>query len=118
MNNRANQQETSSVDRSAQGSSETVRRKTFQFDNFHAQKPQHKPKYDAAFLQWFIGFVEGDGSFVVHKKQNKVYFDLTQHLRNISLLYKIKTTLGFGSVLERKEEHRNVAVYYVTGFYA
>ena len=115
LNNRANQQETSSVDRSAQGSSETVRRKTFQFDNFYAHKPQHKTKYDATFLQWFIGFVEGDGSFVVHKKQNKVYFDLTQHLRDISLLYKIKTTLGFGSVLERKEGHRNVAVYYVTG---
>lgn len=76
-------------------------------------KPEHKLTVDDNFMAWFVGFVEGDGSFIVSK--NKVYFDLSQHIKNIDLLYKIKKTLGFGSILTRTDNHRNVAVYYVTG---
>lgn len=107
--NRVNQQETLVIE----GSSETVRGITFDFENYVNVKPRHKKNIDINFIIWFIGFVEGDGSFVV--SNNKVYFDLTQHLRDIALLYQIKTTLGFGSVLTRTDGHREVGVYYITG---
>lgn len=94
-------------------SSETVREKTFNFKNYEKFKPSHKHKIDEEFLIWFIGFVEGDGSFIVSK--NKVYFDVTQKLQDIKVLYNIKTNLGFGQVLKRPEIERNVGVYYVTG---
>lgn len=50
---------------------------------------------------------------MVSKK--KVYFDITQNLNSIDVLYKIKKNLGFGSVLIRKEDQCHVGVYYVTG---
>lgn len=53
---------------------------------------------------WFIGFVEGDGSFSI--SNNKVYFDLTQDLKDIHLLYKIKATVGFGKILTRTDKRR------------
>lgn len=109
-----NQQETQSIN-DLTGSSETVRRITFQFELYNKVRPSHKKAVlnKNSFLSWFIGFVEGDGSFVICN--NKVYFDLTQHLKDIDLLYKIKTTLGFGCVLKRTNKHRNVGVFYVTG---
>ena len=93
-------------------SSETARKTTFNFDCYNMIKPSQKPVVDTNFLIWFIGFVEGDGSFIV--SHNKVYFDLTQNIKEMSLLYKIKKHLGFGSVLIRKNP-RNVGVFYVTG---
>jgi hypothetical protein len=46
--------------------------------------------------------------------KNKVYFDITQSLSDIQVLYYIKKQLGFGKVLIRKEEDRNVGVFYVS----
>ena len=77
-----------------------------------SSKPGHKKKINTQFLEWFIGFTEGDGSFVISK--NKVYFDITQSLNDIQVLYYIKKELGFGKVLIRSEKQRNVGVFYVT----
>ena len=44
--------------------------------------------YDNKFLEWFIGFTEGDGSFIV--SNNKVYFDITQNINDVQVLYYIK----------------------------
>ena len=63
--------------------------------------------------EWFLGLTEGDGSFAVYK--NKVYFDLTQDLRDIQLMQDIRTKLGFGTILTRTDKHRNVGVLYLTG---
>lgn len=106
--NRDNQQETKlNLD-----SSETACEMFFDFHNYLNNVPQHK-KINPLFLEWFIGFVEGDGSFIISK--NKIYFDITQSLVDISILYKIKSQLGFGKILERKELERFVGVYYITG---
>jgi hypothetical protein len=87
----------------------------FNFSNYMDHIPLHKKKdnLDYKFLEWFIGFTEGDGSFVIYN--NKVYFDLTQDLRDIKLLNKIRTELGFGTILTRIDKHRNVGVFYLTG---
>jgi len=71
-----------------------------------------RKKINTQFLEWFIGFTEGDGSFVIFK--NKVYFDVTQSLNDVQVLYYIKKELGFGKVLIRSEKQRNVGVFYVT----
>ena len=83
------------------GTSETARGITFNFNNYLNLKPLHKKKLNQRFLEWFIGFTEGKGSFIILK--NKVYFGITQNLDNIQVLYDIKKQLGFGKVLIRKE---------------
>lgn len=94
------------------GSSETTCDITYNFYEYSNLMPEHKKKINKKFLEWFIGFTEGDGSFIVSK--NKVYFDITQNLNDVQVLYYIKKELGFGKVLFRTEKDRNVAVFYVT----
>ena len=94
------------------GSSETTCDITYNFDEYSSLIPQHKKKINLNFLEWFIGFTEGDGSFIVSK--DKVYFDITQNLQDIQVLYYIKKELGFGKVIIRSEKHRNVGVFYVS----
>lgn len=94
------------------GTSEIACEITFKFDEYLKLKPKHKLNINQQFLEWFIGFTEGNGSFVILK--NKVYFDITQNLQDIQVLYYIKKELGFGKILIRDEPHRNVGVFYVT----
>lgn len=49
------------------------------------------------FNQWFIGFVDGCGSFNVDIKPYFT-FKIIQNINNIKVLYKIKKTLGIGKV--------------------
>ena len=52
------------------------------------------------FLSWFIGFVEGDGSFIVnHRKE--LSFVVTQGLQNIQVLYHIQNILNMGNVIKQ-----------------
>ena len=92
--------------------SETVCEITFNFKEYLKLIPKHKYNINRSFLEWFIGFTEGDGSFVISK--NKIYFDITQNIEDIQVLYKIKKELGFGKILLREESHRRVGVFYVT----
>ena len=109
---RVNQQEINYEDKFLQNSSETPCEITFQFEEYIKYKPQQKYTINKKFLEWFIGFVEGDGSFIISK--NKIYFDITQNLQDVQVLYYIKKELGFGKILIRNEPKRNVAVFYVT----
>jgi Proton-conducting membrane transporter/NADH-Ubiquinone oxidoreductase (complex I), chain 5 N-terminus/LAGLIDADG endonuclease len=112
-----NQQETFLNENSVmkKDSSETIRDIIYNFNNYLNLKPQHKNKVDISFLEWFVGFTEGDGSFVIQRTKNKVSFDITQSMNNVQILYYIKKELGFGKVLIRSEEKRNIGVFYVTG---
>lgn len=94
------------------GSSETTCGISYKFKEYSNLIPKHKKKINIKFLEWFIGFTEGDGSFVVSK--NKVYFDITQNLNDTQVLYYIKKELGFGKVLIRSEKQINVGVFYVS----
>jgi len=59
--------------------------------------PQHKPKPDVKFLQWFIGFVEAEGCFQRWKDKKKDWrFGLEITQKDPALMYKIRTQLGFG----------------------
>ena len=54
------------------------------------------------FLYWFIGFTEGDGSFV-KSSRNILNFNIVQVKANVEILYKIQKYLGFGQVLKQNE---------------
>lgn len=81
-----------------QGSSETTR-EAFCFDLFFQHKPEHKKHIDKAFLQWFIGFSEGDGTFHTwyHRKRKRAGFSIDQD--DPKVLFWIRKNLGFGRVL-------------------
>jgi hypothetical protein len=108
-----NQQVTIPAHRGWMGTSETACKMTIRFTDYFKYSNLNPSIEKIKFLEWFIGFTEGDGSFIVSK--NKVYFDITQTLSDIQVLYYIKKELGFGSILTREEFNRNVGVYYITG---
>lgn len=76
------------------GSSETIRKTSFQFQTFltHLRLKIDKNTIPRAFLEWFIGFCEGDVSFAFYRDE----FTIDHKERRV--LLKIRTTLGFGQV--------------------
>lgn len=84
----------------------TELRTIFNFEQFYYN---YKEKYgnnkipSSKFLTWFIGFVEGDGSFVIAKRNNEMQFVITQSTEDVNILYIIQEELGFGKVIKQGE---------------
>ena len=96
------------------GSSETIRKAPyFNFDDFYTYgHAKHVPRISETFLEWFIGFFEGDGSLGFSKKRfytrlrkvkaykepvcERLYFHICQKERQI--IEKIAYIFGFGGV--------------------
>jgi len=78
------------------GSSETIRKTAFNFSDYRERLVSHKKsgKIDPAFLEWLVGFSEGDGSFIVSK--GRMFFIINQ--KEEKVLHRIRTELGFGKV--------------------
>ena len=75
----------------------------FDFDKYiKYHRPEHKCKEDISitrhFLEWFIGFAEGDGSFESRLEEGRPRISFTIVQKDSQLLYKVKKGLGFGSV--------------------
>lgn len=81
-----------------QSSSETNTRSPlpFNFDNVSPLLPQHIKRYDQSFLEWFVGFAEGDGCFGINFTNHRISFLINQ--KDPRVLRFIRTRLGFGSV--------------------
>ena len=97
-------------------SSETTREaplnlsKSFCFNVYFIHfKPQHIKLNNSKFLEWFIGFSEGDGSFIVSNERN--YFIINQ--KDLKILYKIKKNLGFGQVSKYTQNNNSYGRYVV-----
>ena len=86
------------------GSSETIRKTTFNFLKYKEKQVSHKKsgKTDVSFLQWFVGFSEGDGSFIVSK--DRLFFIINQ--KEETVLHHIRTKVGFGKVSTYKAYSR------------
>ena len=56
------------------------------------------PSYN--FLSWFVGFTEGDGSFIVNNRSD-LAFVVVQSTTDIIVLHYIQETLGFGKVISQ-----------------
>lgn len=86
-------------------SSETIRETIITEFNFidyiKFATPSHISLIDNTFLEWFIGFFEAKGSFLIWCTKNyskRFGVEITQ--QDPKLLYKIKKNLGFGRVTE------------------
>lgn len=75
-------------------------------------------KVDPHFLEWFIGFTEGDGSFYIREDDGRLRLGWQVSQKDPKVLYLMQKTLGFGCVnsfqriapLEKQElETNNVA---------
>lgn len=64
-------------------------------------------QFNREFIEWFIGFTEGDGSLNITKGRS--YFTIHLHNVDLPLLYKIKSELHMGSIYKRE----NFAIYQV-----
>lgn len=113
LSGRANQQVTYAQNE-LKGTSETTREAVsinslFDFSLYNLHKPKHIKKLDINFLRWFVGFVEGDGSFSSRIANTGTFFnfdplnlrgdfEIVQSIDNIKLINHIRTSLGFGQV--------------------
>lgn len=70
--------------------SETLRGASFNFTEFYKAHKYIEPNW----LEWFIGFVEGDGG--IYTYNDRLFFVITQD--ESAILYHIKDQLGFGNV--------------------
>ena len=106
------------------GSSETIRKAlTFSFDDFYAYgHAEHVPRISESFLEWFIGFFEGDGNLSytretrIERSRNgkistehvceRVVFSMCQKEKRI--IEKIAYTFGFGNVSNFKNKNEQI----------
>jgi cytochrome c oxidase subunit 1 len=75
----------------------------FRFGTFHTLFHQRYPNAKAPsqeFLEWLVGFAEGDGSFIVNSRGTSI-FVITQGTADVLVLEHIKQTLGFGRVIKQ-----------------
>jgi len=76
---------------------------SFEFSSFYTKFKEYYPDLkqpDKAFLEWFIGFSEGEGSFIVAKRGD-LSFVVTQSSSDLEILNYIKNNLGFGKVIKQ-----------------
>lgn len=91
----------------------TLKPRNFDFSSFYSKFNEYYPNSKPAsqkFLQWFIGFSEGEGSFILAKRGD-LAFVITQSTSDIQCLNYIKDTLGFGKVIKqsvKQSTHRYV----------
>lgn len=72
----------------------------FNFQQFYVQYSliySNKSHPNIQFLEWFIGFSEGDGSFIITKRGD-LMFVISQKHTNLNLLNYIQKELGFGNI--------------------
>lgn len=58
------------------------------FQNFQGGQYAH---ISEEFLQWFVGFFEGDGSLIINHR-NELNFVITQDTKDVQILEKIQNT--------------------------
>lgn len=87
--------------------------KIFNFYSFYSKFKEYYPNYklpSTEFLEWFVGFTEGEGSFTLAKRGD-LAFIVTQSSSDINSLNYIKDNLGFGRVViqsTKQNTHRFV----------
>jgi hypothetical protein len=75
----------------------------FRFNTFYkcynSRFPNAKTP-NQSFLEWFVGFTEGDGSFTVNNRGTAI-FVITQSTTDIQVLEYIQRVLSFGRVIKQ-----------------
>lgn len=80
----------------------------FNFNKFNLKFKEFKPHHfipDQQFLEWFLGFFEGDGSFVLSKRGD-IAIVVTQSNKDLIILNLIKDKLNMGNInLQSKKDN-------------
>ena len=79
----------------------TLHKSNFDFYCFYVKYEKNLPNNilpSYKFLCWFVGFTEGEGSFIVNNRGD-LAFVITQNTSDIKVLEFIQETLGFGKVI-------------------
>lgn len=71
-------------------------------EKYYIQMNISKKLPNEDFLFWLVGFTEGDGSFVINKR-NQLSFILIQGNANIILLENILSILALGHIIKQSE---------------
>lgn len=91
--------------------------KTFNFTAFKEKYIEFYPNQTIPtinFLQWFIGFSEGEGSFILAKRGD-LAFVVTQSTLDVQVLNYIKANLGFGNVIKQSSK-QNTHIFVIQDF--
>ena len=75
----------------------------FRFNTFYVLYKKHYPNTETpsqSFLEWLLGFTEGDGCFTVNSRGTSI-FVITQSTGDVQVLKYIQRTLGFGRVIKQ-----------------
>lgn len=75
----------------------------FHFDTFRSFYAKRFPNADIpsqSFIEWLVGFSEGDGSFIVNSRGTTI-FVLTQDTQDVQVLLYIQKILDFGRVMKQ-----------------
>lgn len=78
--------------------------KNFNYKDFYKAFEKiypNKEKPSKDFLNWFIGFFEGDGSIINFSRANSFGLVITQHRDNVDVLHYIKDNLGYGIITKQ-----------------
>jgi hypothetical protein len=82
--------------------------RSFNFSSFfemYSKLYPNRSKPTQSFLEWFIGFTEGDGSFIVTNRRS-LQFVITQSSVDVQVLYYILKNLGFGKVILQSKSNK------------
>ena len=63
---------------------------------------------DQSFIQWFVGFTDAEGCFLIKLSRNKVQpmFQIGLHIDDLPLLEYLKTKLACGYISSNTEENK------------
>ena len=70
------------------------------FSSLYLKRYPNKEVPNQSFLEWLVGFTEGDGSFTVNSRGTPV-FVITQSTYDLQVLEYIQRVLGFGRVIKQ-----------------
>ena len=77
------------------------------FETAYFNTFEQQPPCDSAWLTWFVGFCEGEGSFTIAKRGEGA-FVISQSLLNVNVLFEIQKNLNFGRVTWQNKKNRSV----------
>lgn len=80
-------------------------RRNFDFQLFKDQYLDPNTIPTNEFLEWFVGFTEGKGSFILAKRGD-LSFVITQSTDDVKCLNYIKKNLAFGKVIQQSKSQR------------
>lgn len=83
---------------------------SFNFEKFYSEYKKIYPNRELPsvdFLQWFIGFFEGDGSFILGKEA--ISIKIVQSAKDVNILKYIQSNLGMGNICIHSKKNKTLA---------